>query len=100
MCLLYCMISLPFKIFFCYYIYCITFVIVNICRKDCANMSYRRIPDGDGHSITLFDRDGRLFLTQRMLKTWLPMTHMTSRDDDVLICAYPKSGRLPCDGEI
>lgn len=98
MCLLCCMISLPFKIFFpiLYYICDCQ----HLQERQCANMSYRRIPDGDGHSITLFDRDGRLFLTHRVLKTWHPLTHMASRDDDVLICAYPKSGRLPCDGEI
>ena len=53
-------------------------------------MSFRYFPDGNGDTMKVYDVDGRL--TPLPCPTWHTITQVTSRDDDVLICSYPKSG--------
>ena len=53
-------------------------------------MAYRYFPDGDGAAVRLFDDDGRMLLVP--VPQWDQVTSVTSREDDVLVCGYPRSG--------
>ncbi|KAK7093972.1 sulfotransferase 1B1-like [Littorina saxatilis] len=54
--------------------------------------AYRTFLDGQGRPIKLYDNDGRLLVSHGPVVNWHDVTAMTSRDDDVLLCGYPKSG--------
>ena len=53
-------------------------------------MSYRYIPDGNGATIRLWDDDGRLLFAK--IPQFNAVTQTASREDDVMICGYPRSG--------
>ncbi|KAK7093250.1 sulfotransferase 1B1-like isoform X2 [Littorina saxatilis] len=53
---------------------------------------YRYVPDGNGETLRLFESDGRVLPTHQVLTHWHEVTNMASRQDDVLLCGYAKSG--------
>ena len=70
---------------------------LNVCVYECVldsstyrSMAYRYFPDSNGATIKWYEDDGRL--THVPILQWNALTQLTSRDDDVLLCSYSRSG--------
>ena len=57
------------------------------------NMSIKKIPDKSGNTLTVLDYKGRL-VPAFDIRSIEGVATFKARPDDVIICAYPKSGKL------
>ncbi|KAL8557944.1 hypothetical protein ACOMHN_006133 [Nucella lapillus] len=56
------------------------------------DITSRRYLDGEGQPMVLHEWDGRVFISNKVAQVWNEVSTLASREDDVLICGYPKSG--------